>query len=404
MCDTMGVLLDKGAIFAKNSDRSPNEPQVTEWHAAKKHEERSVKTTYLEVEQAKETYAHLLSRPIWLWGGEMGVNECGVCIGNEAVFTKGAYLKTGLTGMDLLRIGLERGATAKDAMHIIIEYLERYGQGGNCGYDHPFYYDNSYLIMDKASLYVLETAGRAWAYKAYERASISNCLSLSTDADAYSGAALDFSKSHSDPLYTHFSGSKSRKGQTGACLARIETPLDALRALRTHEGSVQNPLSQSSVKSACMHAGGVVGDHATASMVVELSASSPRVWLTGSSTPCISLFKPYALKNAPTPPVFEAGDPAARRFWEEREDFHRALIGKRLPEAFYFERDALERAWIEAARDAGDAAFYALSKRAAKEERSFYEAWELRLPKGNEGGRRFRRYWAAKDNARAKAK
>ena len=31
MCDTMGFFHEGSAIFAKNSDRSPNEPQVLEY-------------------------------------------------------------------------------------------------------------------------------------------------------------------------------------------------------------------------------------------------------------------------------------------------------------------------------------------------------------------------------------
>ena len=98
MCDTMGKLLPNGhALFGKNSDRSPNEPQTLRYYPATAHTDKRVMTTYIEVEQVKETKAILLSQPSWLWGGEMGVNECGVCIGNEAVFTKGKYNKTGLT-------------------------------------------------------------------------------------------------------------------------------------------------------------------------------------------------------------------------------------------------------------------------------------------------------------------
>ena len=97
MCDTLGKLFGDRAIFAKNSDRSPNEPQVVEYFLPMVHEEKTVKTTYIEVEQVKETLGLILSRPTWLWGGEMGVNECGVCIGNEAVFTKGKYDDIGLT-------------------------------------------------------------------------------------------------------------------------------------------------------------------------------------------------------------------------------------------------------------------------------------------------------------------
>lgn len=54
----------------------------------------------------EKTYAVILSKPAWMWGAEMGANECGVCIGNEAVWTKlnepGDTVER-LLGMDLLR-------------------------------------------------------------------------------------------------------------------------------------------------------------------------------------------------------------------------------------------------------------------------------------------------------------
>ncbi|RLV62083.1 hypothetical protein DV515_00019698, partial [Chloebia gouldiae] len=62
--------------------------------------------TYLEIEQAERTHAVVLSRPAWLWGAEMGANDCGVCVGNEGVWTREPVGEAeALLGMDLVRMG-----------------------------------------------------------------------------------------------------------------------------------------------------------------------------------------------------------------------------------------------------------------------------------------------------------
>ena len=399
MCDTMGKLLVQGrGIFAKNSDRSSNEPQVIEWHPAQLHSERMLKTTYIEVDQVKKTHAILLSRPVWLWGGEIGVNDCGVCIGNEAVFTKGSYGKSGLTGMDLLRLGLERGESAKDSLRIIIELLEHYGQGGNCGYDHSFYYDNSFLIMDKSELYILETANRKWVYRKAEYGSISNRLSIGTDGDKYSdGKVYDFKGKHMEPIYSYFSGSKKRFQQTSFCICKAESIQDIMQGMRTHSKNVQNPLTQCSVSSPCMHAGGLVGDHTTASMIVELG-DTIKVWVTGSSTPCISLFKPYGFGNLPTAPIFYDGDVEAELYWHTRENFHRSLIGKILPQDYYAERDSLEESWVLMAKDADLQMMKEISYEALIEDNAFFEKWKDLIPEGTSGSKYYLSYWKKKNS------
>lgn len=64
----------------------------------------SLQCTYIEIDQVLKTHAVVLSRPSWLWGAEMGANEHGVCVANEAVVTREpASESEALLGMDLVR-------------------------------------------------------------------------------------------------------------------------------------------------------------------------------------------------------------------------------------------------------------------------------------------------------------
>lgn len=122
--------------------------------------------TYVTVPQVEHTFEITISRPSWMWGAEFGFNEFGLNIGNEAVFTKEKYVKTdGVTGMDMLRLALERCKSAKEALDFLTDFIEKYPQGGNCGYGKKFYYHNSFLIADSSDAYVLETAGKYWVWK-----------------------------------------------------------------------------------------------------------------------------------------------------------------------------------------------------------------------------------------------
>ncbi|XP_026930989.2 secernin-1 isoform X3 [Acinonyx jubatus] len=154
-------------VFGKNSARPRDEVQEVVYFSAADHEPDSkVECTYISIDQVPRTHAIVLSRPAWLWGAEMGANEHGVCIANEAINAREPAAETeALLGMDLVRLGLERGTTAKEALDVIVALLEEHGQGGNYYEDahacHSF--QSAYLIVDREEAWVLETVGKYWA-------------------------------------------------------------------------------------------------------------------------------------------------------------------------------------------------------------------------------------------------
>jgi secernin len=111
-CDTFVVLpplTDSNFhIFGKNSDRPANEVQeiifVSNEHTSDNQD--YVQCTHIQIPQVSTTYRCILSKPAWCWGAEIGANEHGVCIGNEAVFSKVSYesRENALTGLDIVRL------------------------------------------------------------------------------------------------------------------------------------------------------------------------------------------------------------------------------------------------------------------------------------------------------------
>jgi secernin len=190
VCDTFVALPDATLggelIFGKNSDRPSSEVQdVVAFPAGQHTVGETVQCTYLQIPQASRTIAVILSKPRWMWGAEMGANEHGVVIGNEAVWTTEPCAETGLLGMDLVRLGLERGETAFRALQVIVDLMDEYGQGGNCAEHFAFNYHNSYLIADQVEAWVLETAGPYWVAEKITGGtrSISNSLSIHGKGD-----------------------------------------------------------------------------------------------------------------------------------------------------------------------------------------------------------------------------
>lgn len=376
MCDTVVALQsatsDGSVLFAKNSDRYPNEAQYIEIVPRKEHSSGSiVQCTYREIPQAETTYQTFLSRPFWMWGAEMGVNEYGVAIGNEAIFSGIKPRKEpNLLGMDLLRLGLERSASAKEALDIITGLLERYGQGGNCSYRHGLYYHNSYIITDSVEAWILETVDRIWAAKRIrDFGSISNKLCIGTEWDEASGNVIDtvckltgkkvkgdfnFSEFLEDKLFTWASCSKERSGRSSSLLNEKSGSIDVrtmVRVLSDHgEPGNSGELKEGRLfnSTLCAHAGwgpARKDTQTTGSIVVHLKNREHTIWVTGTSAPCTSLFKPVWMNTGipdigPVPT--STYDP--RSLWWNHERLHRLTIENY---ADYISRYAEERSEVQ---------------------------------------------------------
>src|SRR5262249_48035077 len=127
-------------VFAKNSDRPPGEVQVLLPHSPRP-AGPELHTQYLRIADAG-AHALVASHPTWLWGAERGGNERGGASGKEKIGPVDAphAQAAGLLGMDLVRLGLERGRDADEAFDAVTAALEAHGQGGSGehGTDEPY--------------------------------------------------------------------------------------------------------------------------------------------------------------------------------------------------------------------------------------------------------------------------
>jgi hypothetical protein len=377
MCDTFvalgGATGDGSVVFGKNSDREPNEAhELIVVPAAQQRRGSELRCTHISIPQVERTHRMLLAKPYWIWGAEMGANEHGVVIGNEALFNKGTREKTpGLIGMDLLRLGLERASEAAQAVAVITELLERHGQSGQAGHTHDFQYDNSFIVADPKQAWILETVGRDWvAREVRQSASISNGLTTRETWDLASArlgatpAGTDIARHYSEPVYTRFAEAQGRQCRTSDALrARAGSVgvVDAMTLLRDHgpagDRESWTPARALTGQDVCMHAGfgPVRGSQSTGSLVVRLAAGGMTMWATGTAAPCTSTFKPIWLDTG----LPDLGPPPAKRFdartlWWKHELLHRTTLADypRRMSRYRTDRDALQAELVAGTPDA----------------------------------------------------
>jgi hypothetical protein len=279
MCDVLVALApvaaDGATLFAKNSDRPPAERQVIEWSPSRV-DHGLLRATHIEVDTHHgATLACVVSRPEWGWGAEHGVNEAGVAVGNTTVYTtldpRGAPV--GLTGMDIVRLALERAATAAAAVEAITEFIARYGQGGS-GHDPALVpngrpYWNAFLVADPFAAFVVDTSGAEWAVEqVVDVRAISNRTTIP-----------EFDASHRHPRQPVDRLVDPRWHASQRALAPRPVTVSGLQSHLCSHDSCGEP-----GWSVCMHVEGV--EHTTSSMIAELRPNGASTLWACTGNPC----------------------------------------------------------------------------------------------------------------------
>ena len=355
MCDSivaLGLHTQSGqTLFGKNSDRKAGECQPFVQFFERDHPLGSkLECTHISIPQAAHTYRVMGHSPWWVWGFEHGVNEHGLAIGNQAVFSReDVEEKPGLIGMDLVRLALERSRDRRQAVEWITTLLEEYGQGGSGFAPGAAGYHNSFSIADPEGATFLETSGRHWVAREVELDGLSNhlCTGAKWDrcsedleefvrSEGYWGEAgpVDIERALRNPhIPPRLSDGRLRRSRE--LLERSKGTLavrDFEALLRDHGEGLATPPADATIEeerffTICVH--NDPPGLTTASLVAELPRDRTRPWPVWISfaVPCSGIFFPVYLGGVLPAPISAGGesrDASPDSLWWRFESLERA--------------------------------------------------------------------------------
>ena len=344
MCDSFVALpsatTTRTTLAAKNADCEINEAQAVLRLPRRKYPDGAMlRTSHIVIPQAHETHEIIIDKSYWTWGGEIGVNEHGVAVGNEAIFSKCEEKIDGLITGDLLRLMLERAKTCDEALQVFGDALTTHGQGGNCELRGNSHFDSSYLVSDRNTAYVIETAGRDWVARKVEGVgAISNAMTIHADWQTACAplrpngdGKIDFQKVFEDEQKVGAVGARQRQKVAYEWLKAHEGKI-GLRTmadlLRQHPAGY-DPAEGEVCTNICMHAGPHPNRlwQACGAMIMEAAPEGAMAWVTASSGTCVSIFKPAYFgaampETGPEPrEIFTDGS-----LWWKHERLHRRAM------------------------------------------------------------------------------
>ena len=344
MCDSFVALANSTAhgsvLLSKSADTEVNEAEhVVRFPRRQYRDGALVRITHLNIPQVTETHEIILGKSFWSWGGEIGCNEHGVAVGNEAAFSNQKEGKDGVCVLDLLRLVLERSRTAREGVDVVAQHVETFGEGGNCQMMGNFWFDSGLLVADKREAYVINAAGRHWAARRVaDVMAISNRYQITDDWDLSSLKPSNGSK----PNFRAMFADEKREAEVGA----TERETMALSILETRKGRITvkdmadilrcvgdeddyDVAADDRPTRVCMHAGPYESRfwHATGAMISDASERGVVVWMTGTSATDLSCFKPLFFE-ADMPDLGPApqGTYTDGALWWKHEHLHRRAM------------------------------------------------------------------------------
>ena len=302
MCDTIVALKNStstnSVLLAKSADTEVNEAeQIVKYPRREYTEGTAARTTHIKIPQAKLTYEVILGRSFWAWGSELGANERGVSVGNEAAFSQ---------------------------------------MIGN------FSFDTGLLVADTDEAYIINCAGKEWAAKKVSDVyAISNRYQITNDWNLSSLKNDNDSKQNFNELFEDTSKSEGvcasdRENRAQQILEQrkgnisLSDMADIMRDVGEDPDNYEPDKAELKQNFVCMHAKPHPDAfwHATGAMITDSNEEGIVVWMTGTAANDLSIFKPLFF-DIPLPQQLKylpRGTYDKKSFWWKHENLHRKAI------------------------------------------------------------------------------
>ncbi|HZT79297.1 MAG TPA: hypothetical protein VFA26_03695 [Gemmataceae bacterium] len=320
------AVADGRTLFGHNAAGRPGAPFRLERAPGGSHApDERVRATRIELPQARRTWAVLGGRPAGAWGYCHGVNEHGVAAGCTRLRTRLRLNAPGLTGPDLARLALERGATARQAMEALTGLIARHGQGASPGRDDPHGHDAAVLLADAREAFLVEASGPAWVCQEVgEVRAAGDVCTVRQDWDAIApglaGRAIEYGWWPEDGSKLDFAGALGGEADPGA----LRRWGQATRLLEEQSGHIDVPFlrrvlgdhfedsaDEPGPQALCGHASASRPSCTVASLVAVLGAGVPLAWWA-FGPPCAAVYLPLLPAGELPPALAGEGGPDLR--------------------------------------------------------------------------------------------